>query len=85
VEQHDAKSNSSCAQTACLPHLQHEPLDDAVEEHAVVVAVLRVRREVLDRARALVGEELERDVSARGVEDGAARQYSGDACLALWG
>ena len=36
--------------------LDHEILDDAVEEHSVVVPVRRMRREVLDRLRALLGE-----------------------------
>ena len=33
--------------------LDHEALDDAVEDDVVVVPVARVRREVLHRARAL--------------------------------
>lgn len=39
---------------ACL---QHEALDDSVEQHVVVVAVLGVRGEVLNRARTLLWEQ----------------------------
>lgn len=59
---------------AAKPHLQHEALDDAVEDYAVVVTVARVRREVLDGAGALVGEEPQRHVPLGGPQHRAARQ-----------
>jgi len=43
--------------------LQHEALDDAVEDDTVVVTVLRMAREVLNCPWAFVGKELESDVA----------------------
>lgn len=57
--------------------LEHEAFDDAVEDDAVVVAVARMRREVLHRLGALVWEQLERDVALGGVDDGSPRQHLG--------
>mmetsp|Transcript_11858 Transcript_11858/g.37837 ORF Transcript_11858/g.37837 Transcript_11858/m.37837 type:complete len:617 (+) Transcript_11858:92-1942(+) len=57
-----------------VPGLAHEAFDDSVEEDAVVVPLPRVRREVLDRLRALVREELDVYLSIRGVDAGEARE-----------
>mmetsp|Transcript_13790 Transcript_13790/g.26294 ORF Transcript_13790/g.26294 Transcript_13790/m.26294 type:complete len:244 (+) Transcript_13790:238-969(+) len=52
--------------------LHHEILDHAVEDGLVVVAILRVRHEVLHRLRALLREEHERHVAHGGVHHGYA-------------
>ena len=48
--------------------LDHEAVDDAVENGAVVVIVLHVLEEVLDGLRRLIGIQLEDDHAAVGLE-----------------
>ena len=55
--------------------LEHEALDDSVEDDALVVAVARMRREILHRLGALVREQLERYVALSRVDDCPPRQH----------
>lgn len=59
---------------ACL---EHEALDDAMEDDAIVVTVARMRREVLHRLGAIVWEELESDVTLSRVDNCRPRQHRG--------
>ena len=55
-----------------VPGLQHEPLDDAVEDDVVIVPVSAVRCEVLASLRARFREQLDVDVPDGGVNDRGA-------------
>mmetsp|Transcript_79852 Transcript_79852/g.234888 ORF Transcript_79852/g.234888 Transcript_79852/m.234888 type:complete len:305 (+) Transcript_79852:385-1299(+) len=55
--------------------LDHEALDDAVEDGVVVVAVLRVHREVLHALWGFLEEQLDHNVSHRGVDRGLLAQW----------
>ena len=57
-----------------VPGLQHEPLDDAVEDDVVVVPVSAVRGEVLARLRARIREHLDVNIADGGVNDRRAGQ-----------
>ena len=81
LQQRSQREVSDVGRTKGVASLHHEALDDSVEDDAVVVAVLRVRREVLDGLGALLGEELERDVALGGVHDGPTRQHEGGLLL----
>mmetsp|Transcript_36226 Transcript_36226/g.61099 ORF Transcript_36226/g.61099 Transcript_36226/m.61099 type:complete len:235 (+) Transcript_36226:285-989(+) len=74
------RSPNGCSTRAVsqrISSLQHEALDDAVDEQVVVVAVLAVAREVLNRLRALLGVQLEVDVSEGGVYGGPGGEVGG--------
>lgn len=51
---------------ACL---DHEALDDSVEEEAIIVTILAMGGEILDSSWALFRIELQLDVTHGGVED----------------
>mmetsp|Transcript_27372 Transcript_27372/g.88407 ORF Transcript_27372/g.88407 Transcript_27372/m.88407 type:complete len:425 (-) Transcript_27372:335-1609(-) len=57
-----------------VPRLYHEALNHPMEQHAVVVAVTRVRDEILDCLGALVREELQVDLPIGGIDADGARQ-----------
>eukprot|EP00967_Tisochrysis_lutea_P084238 scaffold117647_cov32-Tisochrysis_lutea.AAC.1 len=61
-------ARTSCAIAERVSRLNHEALDDAVEDDAIVVAVACVRHKVLHRLRALVWKQLEVDLRNRGPE-----------------
>jgi len=68
------------------PHLDHEVLDDAVEQQVVVVARPRVAAEVLDGLGGAVGQQLDEDVAHRRVDDGFRAQLGAlDGCRRLRG
>ena len=60
------------------PHLDHELLDDPVEDVSVVVTVARVHAEVLHRLGTLLREQLHVDVPNGGVQRGLLVQPGGD-------
>ncbi len=49
--------------------LQHEPFDDPMEDDAIVVAVARMRGEVLNGAWALIWEQAHGDVTPAWRDD----------------
>ena len=59
--------------------LQHEPLDDAVEQEAVVVAVLAVPREVLHRLQGGRDSDSDNDRGAGGGLQLRARNRTTDS------
>ena len=66
------------------PHLDHELLDDPVEDVAVVVAVPRVHAEVLHRLGALLREQLHVDVPHGGVQRGLLVQPNGEIRIIIF-
>mmetsp|Transcript_7364 Transcript_7364/g.22768 ORF Transcript_7364/g.22768 Transcript_7364/m.22768 type:complete len:240 (-) Transcript_7364:1190-1909(-) len=65
---------ASCAIAERVSRLNHEALDDAVEDDAIVVAVACVRHKVLHRLRALVWKQLEVDLAVGRIDADAARK-----------
>mmetsp|Transcript_48036 Transcript_48036/g.118908 ORF Transcript_48036/g.118908 Transcript_48036/m.118908 type:complete len:307 (-) Transcript_48036:958-1878(-) len=65
---------AACAIAERVARLYHEALDHTMEDDAVVVPVGRMRREVLDGARALVREQLDAYLAVARVERRHARQ-----------
>ena len=61
--------------------LEHELVNHAMKERAIIVALARETNKVFDRLVNLVGEQAEMDVTERSVEDSAAG--NGRACCAL--
>ena len=58
------------------PYLNHELLDDPVEDVAVVVAVPRMDAEVLHRLGTLLREELHVDVAHGGMQCGLGGKFN---------
>ena len=61
--------------TQGVARLDHEALDDAVEDDAIVVAVARVRGKILHGLGAVVGEQLEVHISFGGVQDSPPGEF----------
>merc|ERR1711959_186280 len=68
--------------TIRVSSLHHKARDHAVEDNAIVVAVLAVHREILRRLRALLKEDLDDNVPKRSVERGrlGKRVIGSDGC-----
>lgn len=78
---HDSRNtqramNTVWDHTKRVPSLQHEALDDSVENDAIIIAVLAVGGPVLHSLGALLREQLEMDVAPGGVHDGYPWQRS---------
>mmetsp|Transcript_23682 Transcript_23682/g.40764 ORF Transcript_23682/g.40764 Transcript_23682/m.40764 type:complete len:459 (-) Transcript_23682:586-1962(-) len=70
---------AACPITEGVASLEHEALDDAVQDEAVVVPVANVLREVLHGLRALFREELDVYVAEGGVQKGVGLELGGPA------
>ena len=58
--------------TQGVPSLQHEALDDPMEDDTIIVAIPGVAGPVLHSLGALIREELDMYVSSSTVDDGSA-------------
>mmetsp|Transcript_75896 Transcript_75896/g.158259 ORF Transcript_75896/g.158259 Transcript_75896/m.158259 type:complete len:672 (+) Transcript_75896:34-2049(+) len=61
---------SASAIALWISSLDHEALDDSVEDDAVVITIVRMNSEILDCLRALLVKQLDDDVSHGGVDGG---------------